>query len=74
MSLLRRCLIEVRSRDGSLEDLDALAILLAVGAPERGAAVPCTRLPGRTGEGEERASSVSVSPHAARVESMENVI
>ena len=58
--------MEVRSREGSLLDADALAALLALDEPEKLAAVPGKLPPGSAGVG-------AVSHHTARLESMEQV-
>jgi hypothetical protein len=66
MALLLRCLMEVRSRDGSLDDPDARACLPAIGEP--------ARAPGSDGDRDAMAvGGGAASDHGARVEPMENL-
>jgi len=60
MSLLRRCLMEVRLRDGSLEDSDALALVLAMDESGRADVVPCTRPIGGSGDRDRAAMPESI--------------
>jgi hypothetical protein len=60
MSLLRRCLMEVRLRDGSFEDSDGLALRLAIDEPGRAVAVPCARPNGDAGDRDHAAMPESI--------------